>query len=219
MMKYLRATLLVSACSLLYTSFVEAAQIYSQGPTPNTFSRSDEPDFGKRLADDFELSSAGTILSVEWLGIYPFTNNPTPTDDFTIYFYSDAGNTPGSLLATHAVGNSVNRTPSGNIDSWNAFNYRANIGAGLSVVANTRIWLSIVNNTSPHAQFWAWATNFPDTQPFGLAHRSSNGGATWPEAFNETLTFALHDTSVIPEPSTIALAIVGLLIACGRSHK
>jgi len=70
------------------------------------------------------------------------------------------------------------------------------------VPQNTPLWISIVNDTSGQGNDWGWVTQFPTTQPFALARRSSDGGVTWPEAFNETLTFSLFDA---PEPSSVLL--------------
>ena len=199
----------------------KAALLYSQGAAATTFSRSDEPDFGRRIADDFELGATVTVRGVNWQGLYHPTGNPTSTDNFTIYFYADGAGTPfGAPIASYNVGNAVSRTPAGFTTSgFNhpVYDYGVDLGSGIPIPANTRTWISIVNDTSGSGVDWGWVTDFPaSSEVFHQSRGSTDGGATWSESYaNNVQTFSLHDVAV-PEPSLPLLSALGLMAALRR---
>ena len=187
-----------------------AATIYSQNFTPNLAQRSDVNATTSFVYDDFSLSSAATIKSVNWRG----TDSPTPAttpDDFTIEFLNDTG-LPGTArlgtsISTFAVGTAVNRTGTGQFFTQGEefFEFTADISGGLSLAAGN-YFLSIRDNSGSGSP-WFWATNALLTDD-GLF--SSNG-----TLLTSTLPmyYSLDDAFVsnVPIPAALPLLLSGLL--------
>jgi hypothetical protein len=152
---------------ILTTPCAQAATIYSQTPVIENGVFSDagpsDNDGGhatQYAADNFTAGISDAAVSVLWRGTYAGDDNtPAPTDSFTINFYFDAGGSVGSLISSFAIGNTSSRTLVGIVPSFglDIFEYTADLGAGISLVAGTDYWLSIFNDTTSDPQDnWAW---------------------------------------------------------------
>jgi hypothetical protein len=77
-------------------------------------------DYGSRVADNFTLTTAGSIEAIRWWGAYDVPGPefeecaPIPADDFTVTFYTDSAGAPGTAVSTNLLGAGVSRSPTGN---------------------------------------------------------------------------------------------------------
>ena len=208
--------LLLAAAAVASSGYASAGVIYDNGVTiRNLIALSDDP-VNQRLAEDFVLGPASTVTDIHWTGSY--LHSPASTDSFAIRFYDDDAGLPESVpFAEYPVGNQVNRTFEGNNGFFDIYSYRVDIPP-LTLTANTRVWLSIVNDTSlvGSVNAWLWAGEndpgfVPSTTPpiidsyVGL--RSLPG--PWQENMLGTNRLALDfqltdDNLAVPEPTSIA---------------
>ena len=167
-------------------------------------------------ADDFSLAVGGTVLSVEWTGVYGLLDTPPAQDDFSIDIFDDVSGSPGSLLVSYAIGNSAIRTDSGfdePVFGFDVYDYSADI-AGFDAAGGQTYWISIRNNTpgSPTNDFFWGILN---SQGNSVAGTRDDG---W-QAEGHRADFRLLGTA-IPEPNALILltAASGLLVA-GRRRR
>lgn len=187
-----------------------ADTIYDNGlPDLSIASLSDFED-GRQSADDFHLQpGASTITDVHWFGAYFNGNTPTEPDNFTIRVFADAGGVPAvNPLAERAVGD-VGRTDTGQTVGSNVYAYDTTINA-IVLDPNTTYWLSIVNDTTADRDdLWYW----PVKSSIGNGAVRDSDGVAWTGSVpfpNPELAFSLTGP-IVPEPSSMALAAVGLL--------
>jgi hypothetical protein len=222
---------------LLVTASAQAATIFSQTP-PNQTGQLSDLDYGLGVheADDFNLAANDTVLSVGWRGFYAQSvptdgnppNTPLATDDFTISFYSEAGNgLPGALLQSFSVGNPATRIDTGlDTGSSDIYEYTADLGTGISLTAGIDYWISIVADTTADLNDnWYWAGCI-----------TCEGGVVPPLGASATLNevfqpdwvgnraeyhFELSNSSVVPVPAAVWLfgSGLGLLGWIRRKHN
>lgn len=207
------ARAIVCLCLSLFMQSVSfAATIYAQTPTVDSSALSDvhQP---KYAAEIFTLASADTVRSITWRGLYGIftTLHSVPaTDDFTINFYLSAGGTPGSLLQSFSVGNSVGRTDTGVdlVGVFDIFDYQADIGAGIALGPGD-YWISIFNDTSGTGAAdddWSWAVKANDT----FVHAQSDDLINWTGSPLATdAHFALDNQNISPIPIPAAVWLFG----------
>lgn len=189
-------------------------------------------DLGTQAADDFTLGAgASTVTDIHWWGAYSPNPATPPADDFTVRIFAQG--TSGLPLVTplHEINaGSAGRTATGDqirveqssiiigepptYDTFDVYKYWVDI-APLPLVAGTRYWLSVVNNTTANPDHdWMWvhsatgnATDnvfrFSDAEAWFV---SANSNARFDLAFNLTGDI----TGNIPEPSTLAIFGLGL---------
>jgi hypothetical protein len=134
---------------------------------------------GTEWADSFVLTAAGSIKRIIWWGSYAF---PT-TDTFTIRIYADDAGQPGTELGTYtasaapmdlALGQVSFEPPYSYIYTWQ-FEYV--LPTPLAVQANTRYWISIVNDQT--VTNWLWQASDSTREP-GLQFRAATPtGSPW----------------------------------------
>lgn len=192
--------------------------VYSQIPTGGDgFAVSDrnQGTNGIRHADDFTLASAATVRSLIWRGTYAATNTVTFPLSFKLTIYADTGaglpNASNVLADTAVTFASLSLIqPVGTASGFTLYEFRADFDpdADLSLTAGTRYWLSVMADTTndPDDNFrWYGAGNAVNqARQNSVAANSAFVSAPIP-----TLYYLLNDTSVVPEPSALALLGVG----------
>jgi hypothetical protein len=169
--------------------------------------------------DNFTLSNAAAITSLDWQGFTFSTDNDGPggpVQSFNINFYADNGGQPASEpLFSETV--SYTATTAGTTDFFNngesetVDNYTASLALPFTATAGTTYWLSIVG-TIDAPDLWSWSEGSGGD---GTSLQFSNGilapvGFTT-RANDEAFTLL----SAVPEPSSIGLLFTGLLPAMG----
>ena len=205
--------------SFLFVSIAGTAAatvIYDSGlPNNAQWRNSDYSNVhGGQAADDFILASDASVTEIHWFGSYLFTPSQPMPDDFTINIYSDETNMPAvDPFHTATFTSSLTRSFTGDVvvTDWGSFNmyeYTVDISP-LSLLADTRYWLSIVNNTYDPAGYggWAWAYN----QDGNSTHRWQREGGAWQTFGSSNLAFSLSDSQSVPVPGTLSLLVLGLI--------
>jgi hypothetical protein len=152
--------------------------------------------------DDFTIGLPAIITGFEWTGIYAPFDAPG-ADDFTIAIYEFSGTDPAiDPLLTFSVGD-AGRTDTGvDLLGFTVYSYSATVAA--TSLAAGRYLLSIVNDTTGQLDAWAWASALQDQD----AYFRDGVSDPWSIEANHTQDFTIRGT-VIPEPSSIALAALG----------
>lgn len=149
-MKYL---LSISALALLCTATTASATVLFEQPTDNYYGYFSYST--SQLADDFSIASGGAISMVKWWGLYV---NNTPSDNFTLRFYSNDSGLPGTnYLVDYNIGSSANRTDTGinsTLHNKDIYEYTYNLPASFNASTGSTYWISILNGTTLN---WAWA--------------------------------------------------------------
>jgi hypothetical protein len=152
---------------------------------------------------------------VHWWGAYirEVLGDPLPTDDFTLRIFASAGGSPPKPHAApiyEAHLGAVSRTDSGiNIFiNSNVYEYQAFVPP-VTLSADTRYWISIVNDTTS-TNYWQWPMVNSSSTTGNSAARSTDAAA-WVSVtpFYES-AFRLTSDAVIPEPTCLALVLAGI---------
>lgn len=152
------------------SGYVEArtSQIVTDGSPPSW------------VFDDFTFSSAATISTVQWQGIYcvqtPGAGAPAPTaSSFTVTFYSDVSGRPN--LAAPLQASTYTVAQAGQVfeknvsdlfcgtaanTTWPFYRYEVTLSTPFSIAAGTKYWLSIQATTPSYAVYWGWRDGTPD---------------------------------------------------------
>jgi hypothetical protein len=144
--------------------FVEArtSQIVSNGALPSA------------VFDDFSLTTATTIRTVGWQGIYcvQTLNAPAPAPTataFTVKVYADAAGRPNIaaplLTATFTLAQTAqtfDKTVAGLMcgtaanTTWPFYRYSVTLPTPFAAAANTKYWLSVQASTPSYDVYWGW---------------------------------------------------------------
>jgi hypothetical protein len=204
--------------------------------------------FSARVADDFQLNTAASILSVGWAG---GANDPYSVNGFHIRFYEndfDPGyppyeDDPGQDPVDYhrpayspiyqqyiPIGNVIVSGPLGN-SSW-YFNYKANLPVSFEAEANTHYWFSIQAETGAYnldpnldtgttQPWWGWL----QAQTHNIDPGASNGdpvnGGIWEGRGYYDFTYSLDSSpvSTVPIPAAFWLLGTGLAGLFGIRRK
>lgn len=216
--------ILIGGIGLLALSAAQADVIYDNGlPNNEQWRNSDFSNlFGGQAADDFVLGADSSLTAITWYGSYLFTQEQPLPDDFTINIYADALGMPASSpVYIASLSGAVSRQFTGVVvndvsGDFEMYQYDVSIQP-LALTADTRYWLSIVNDTSGPRSLagWAWAYNLDGDDPNFIGdatHRWIREGGVWERYGSSNLAFTLHGPAVgVPEPGTLALFLAGLL--------
>jgi PEP-CTERM motif len=174
--------------------------------------------------DNFSLSSTTNITSATWQGFYftyPTAGNGSPnTNEWGIYFYSNASGAPGTLLGGSTVlASAVSATLAGtytgapSICGPNGCSVYDFSIAGLSAFkanAGTEYWFTVVSYQPTFSPVFTWALGSGGD---GNSYQCSyNDGASCYTVTGDR-AFSLDGTAVsaTPEPSSILLFGTSLL--------
>jgi hypothetical protein len=144
--------------------FIEArtSQIVTNGGAPSW------------VFDDFTFSTAGTIRTVRWQGIYcvqqPNAPAPTPTaSSFTVTFYEDVSGRPNTATPLQAstytvaqAGQVFDKTVGGLFcgtaanTTWPFYNYAVTLSTPFSAAAGTKYWISVQATTPSYDVYFGW---------------------------------------------------------------
>ena len=200
--------LLIAGITLCFgQSTALAIVVFDNGVQSKSGGFLSDVDASVRFADDFTLAAPELVNAIRFWGFYSPTDTPPATDAFNVVFYANSGGLPNgsSVIASYNVGN-PGRTDTGDDTDGGGLNiYVYDATFADHTFPAGHYWVSVYNNTSGDANDnWAWARH---ALP-GNDARSLDGGATWLHEFSDSeLAFQLIQ---VPEPSTIALALVAL---------
>ncbi len=208
-----RLPLVVSTLLLALTTNAGAGLIYSNGVPDNTDASNITT---QRSADNFALASGATVGNIRfWWG----PNGGQPLSDFsgtiTYAFYEDAGGALGTMINSGTV-SGVTSTPTGAFASicggppnCPILAAGLNLPSAVSFVPGT-YWLELhegdtLTSNDGTSTFWVTSAQTGDRK------QSSSlcpGCGTPSVVGNSELAFGL--SQAVPEPSTIALVVIGL---------
>ncbi len=229
--KFLRVVFVaLGFCQFGWTASATAAvSLFLQGLGPSSDQLASTPfsDSLQKVADNFPLSgvsfpNGASVTRVHWWGSYYQTTNTlqNPNGDFTIRFYDDGSGKPGILLDEFVVqvqgtATSVqaqNSTATG--DTIFEFFFDVPTAQAVPLVSNTTYWLSVlgadINGNSDLVGRFRWALDGSG----GLLVMV--GDADWTTQnipFNTAFELVGDPTvtSVVPEPASFSLLMLGLL--------
>ncbi len=193
--------------------------------------QSDFDGGGLQVADDFTLNAgASTVTDIHWWGFYQPNTATPPADTFTVRIFAQGTNgLPLAAPLFEVNAGAAGRTATGGqfdvrdgftanppiVATFDIYEYWVDI-APLTLVAGTRYWLSVVNDTTGDPDHdWKWSISaggnttpnvlrFADGDPWFI---SANFNALFDRAFILTDDNLTGD---IPEPGTLALFAIGL---------
>jgi hypothetical protein len=153
-------------------------------------------------ADNFPLSQAASVQTIEWWGAY--ANNSIGTDNFTLRFFGDAAGNPAMTPFANVSGLNVTRTATNLVDNLGdtIYQYQAALVSPVTLDAATTYYLSLVNDTGD----WDWVGGGPGTH----WARQDDTSAWTPSANSTDFAFELSGSSVPERPTVMLLAMAGL---------
>ena len=164
----LRSTLVASGSN---TNLIEART--SQAPTAVGAEAS-------TVYDDFRLTSAASVASVSWQGIYCVQADGAPApaataSQFVVVLYPDSAGRPNlaaPLATTTVTPGGANQTLERNVTglscgsavntTWALYNYRATLAASVSLAAGTTYWVSVQAVTPSYDVYWGFRAGATD---------------------------------------------------------
>ncbi len=152
--------------------------------------------------DDFKFLNGATVTDVHWIGAL-LPGSSLIINAFTVTFWSDSSDQPGSSLLQQSFSGNANETT----DSSNPFlkDYSIDLTTSFSADAGTRYWLSIVADVP-----WGWSVG---TGGNGVSYVDDTLGR---HQISGDLAFELSGTvAAVPEPSTMLLLGSGLIGLAG----
>lgn len=202
---------LLALTSMVATS-AQAAVVFSQAPNTvgGPYSQSTQ-----QLADNFSVSGGAVINGAKWWGD---NYGGGPFASFTVMFFADTGNGPGSLLASQVVNPTIVDT--GVIDSYGRYIQEFNADfSSISVSSGTSYFFSVIENAPNHFT-WTQSSSTP-------GEWISNDGSSWWDAGTDrsgatAYSLFANASQQVPEPSSIllvGLAVAALRITRARKQK
>ena len=165
-----------------------------------------------QVAENFSLASAYDVTNLRFWSAQSASADYTGSVAWAIY--SNTAGAPGSVLFSGTTTTAA--TPTGGTTGFGYGVYAFDIPVSFSLAAGS-YWLGLHNgplsNTTPSEMLWA--TTAVQVGSFGLYQ----DGANWINSLNEH-AFAIDGLAVpIPEPTTSALLVAGLLATLGAARR
>lgn len=167
--------------------------------------------FGQYIADNFVLSSDGSVAYLKWYGYWGAYTVPDDYLNFNIRFYSDDSNKPGTLISNQSV--TASGTIIGAVSSSLAtgmYELSATLGTPVSLTGGTTYWVSIYENQNNFANF-QWATGTSGLSYYSWSSNLSTWGSAASDVFGRQYeAFSLYDSapSNVPEPGQVAASLL-----------
>jgi hypothetical protein len=169
----------------------------------------------QQIADDFQLAAQTTLDSITWFGHY-FQDTPVANPvNFSLRVFADDAGKP-AVLPLHTVNVAVNAVPTGltfGTIPW--FSY----STPLAIVLNPGLyWISVLESDPATPAIagsqWMWG----DSTTAGQRASRLGDGVAWTADLDIDKAFTLTGTPV-PEPSTLALSLLGAAIGIARRRR
>jgi hypothetical protein len=168
---------------------------------------------GQVIFDNFVLPSDSVVTNLGWSGAYQMNTVPTNPVPFSVSFYSDQGGLPGTLLSTQNVSVLGTQTGVSPTSGYLIRTYDALLPTTVNLTGGARTWVSIVETETSMHDTWMWQFS-KDRGGNGVAYQNGpNATLAWRDNFD--VSFSLAGTAAVPEPSTLALTSLGVVVVVG----
>jgi hypothetical protein len=154
--------------------------------------------------DNFTLGASSNIDQISWVGGY-FAGTIAPIQAFTVDFWSDSSNMPGSMLASFHVAGTNGETFLQNDNQGNA-TYAYAMNVNFNATGGTQYWVSIVPDL-PFPPQWGWETSVAGD----LRSVQDFGGIR--SVLTNDEAFALRGTVNTGTPEPLSLGLMGAGLA------
>jgi hypothetical protein len=186
------------------------------GPTTENGYTILHPSFS---ADDFTLSSSSQIYGVGFY--FQNYNGITGWNQDIVYAIHAAGaGVPGAVLASGA-GQNLTVVDSGLpwcCGGGNAYLVTFDLATPFNATGGTTYWLALGGATGSASSAW-WVTAAPNSTGYGHYSGDGSSWSPYPAHLSFYLTDTAHGSVVIPEPASIALMGLGLvMLAAARGR-
>lgn len=160
----------------------------------------------------FTPTENGTVTAIDLAGYYFNDASGTPpSDSFTLNLYSTSSGVPTAIISTSTLSSVVRTVLGSSSDGYTIYNYTGNLNTPLPLSTTQTYYLGISDTTSAYEEFVV-----DDAVSPGLTQiEKSLDGATAPPVFfggDGPIAFDLTGTAAVPEPSSLALFLLGGLL-------
>lgn len=207
----------LSAASGLTVPGAYAGNLYNQASTfPSDQAWASQNDtsvggFGNYATtyDNFTLTGSSNITDVNWDGQYWNPTTQGPISAFTINFYTDNSGQPGSEVFTDTIAGTANETFIGNNNLGGGisdpdYSYSTPLDTTFVATGGVTYWMSIVASLA-YPPEWGWDFGSGGD---GISYQFFEGPTT---QHTNDQAFGLSGTSAVPEPSSVAILLIGSL--------
>ncbi len=205
-MKYL-----VFLLTIIFGIQASAATVYDGGAPSATDGQRSDFDNGKQIGGQFTLTTTQTLRSIEWWGVYGFSNTPQSVDAFTVQIFAVTAGAPEATPAFQYSLSAVPRVATGAkiAGSLSIYRYISEIPA--TVLAPGTYVLSIMNDTTADTNdSWYWADSAVTAGP---AWERNTALLPWynirdgaPPTSTPNIAFNISDTGIAPTLSAVTIA-------------
>jgi PEP-CTERM motif len=208
-----RVLLLAFVITITIVSRLDAQVLVNQWPpTANEAealrSNMPSPEFGEpsqQVADNFQLTSSASLSDLRWAGFYGAAGVPgsSTTVSFTVRLFTGT-TVPASVpFYSQLIAATCTNIGSGSLNDP-LYQFNATLPTPVSLSGGQTYWLSVLDSDTATTFDFRWLDTsqiFDDLSAF----RDGDAG-TWSAQQDGDYAFSL---AAVPEPSTIALLVLG----------